>query len=87
MPSTREPAVPAPAGAEPSNPGAVDEAAVDAALAAAGLNVAPEERARLLEMYALYRPAIAALYVLPEVRYEVPALVFQADPKLQTWGA
>lgn len=68
-------------------PAPVDEAAVDAALAAAGISVAPDDRARLLTVYATCRPAIAAMYALPEVRYEIPALVFQAEPKLQAWGA
>jgi hypothetical protein len=61
--------------------------AVDAMLAAAGIAIAGAERRSLLEMYAIYQPAIAALYALPEVRYEAPALVFQAAPKLDAWGA
>jgi hypothetical protein len=64
-----------------------DAGAVDAMLAAAGLSVTPDERERLLEMYAIYRPGIEALYALPEARYEAPALVFQAEPKLTAWGA
>jgi hypothetical protein len=81
------PAAPVPPGLPAAAPTAADAAAVDAMLAAAGLTVAADERERLLEMYAIYRPGIAALYDLPEVRYEAPALVFQAEPKLQAWGA
>lgn len=60
--------------------------AVDAMLGAAGITPAPDEREQLLEMYALYRPGVEALYALPEARYEAPALIFQADPKLAEWG-
>lgn len=60
--------------------------AVDAMLGAAGIAPTPEEREQLLDMYTLYRPGIEALYALPEARYEAPALVFQADPKLTQWG-
>jgi hypothetical protein len=61
--------------------------AIDAMLAAAGLTTSAEERERLLEMYALFRPGVEALYAMPEARYEAPALVFQAEPKLTAWGA
>lgn len=64
-----------------------DAAQVDAMLAASGLTMSPDERERMLEMYALYRPAVESLYALPEARYEAPALVFQAEPKLTVWGA
>jgi hypothetical protein len=60
--------------------------AVDAMLGAAGITPTSEEREQLLDMYALYRPGIDAMYALPEVRYEAPALVFQAEPKLAEWG-
>jgi hypothetical protein len=63
-----------------------DPAAVDAMLAAAGLTVSADERAKLLEMYAMYKPGVAAMYALPETRYEAPALVFPAAPKLGEWG-
>jgi hypothetical protein len=82
--STPDVAVPDLAPSESPTPGA---GAVDAMIAAAGLSMTPEERERLLEMYALYRPGIEALYALPEARYEAPALVFQAAPKLTAWGA
>lgn len=60
---------------------------IDAMLSAAGLNPSPEEREALGAMYATFKPGMDALYALPEVRYEAPALVFQAAPKLQAWGA
>jgi hypothetical protein len=60
---------------------------IDAMLSAAGLDPSPEEREALGQMYATFKPGIDALYAMPEVRYEAPALVFQAAPKLQAWGA
>lgn len=60
--------------------------AVDAMLAAAGIALSSEERGQLLEMYAQFRPGVAALCEIPEVRYEAPALVVQAEPKLAEWG-
>jgi hypothetical protein len=79
MPQTAvtEPSAPDPAGYGP---------AVDAMLGAAGIAPTSDERERLIEMYAMYRPGIEALYAIPEVRYEAPALVFHADPKLAEWG-
>jgi hypothetical protein len=62
-------------------------ATIDAMLSAAGLNPSPEEREALSKMYATFKPGLDALYALPEARYEAPALVFQAAPKLQAWGA
>lgn len=59
---------------------------VDAMLDAAGIKPSAEERDQLLEAYALHRPGVAALYEVPDARYEVPALVFQAEPKLAQWG-
>jgi aspartyl-tRNA(Asn)/glutamyl-tRNA(Gln) amidotransferase subunit A len=63
-----------------------DRSAPDAMLAVAGLPVVPEEREHFREIHAMYRPRIEAMYALPEVRYEAPALVFQAQPKLQNWS-
>lgn len=60
---------------------------IDAMLEAAGLDPSAEEREALGKMYATFKPGIDALYAMPEVRYEAPALVFQAAPKLQAWGA
>jgi hypothetical protein len=60
---------------------------IDVMLAAAGIDATPEERVKLGEMYALFKPGMDALYAVPEARYEAPALVFQAAPKLAAWGA
>jgi aspartyl-tRNA(Asn)/glutamyl-tRNA(Gln) amidotransferase subunit A len=59
---------------------------VDTLLAAAGIDPSVDERVRLTRTYAMERPAIAALYALEEARYESPALVFRAEPKLAEWG-
>jgi hypothetical protein len=55
-------------------------------LAPAGIALSSEERGQLLEMYAQFRPGVAALCEIPEVRYEAPALAVQAEPKLAEWG-
>lgn len=63
-----------------------DTGALDAMLAAAGLSPSPAERTALGEMYAMFKSGVDALYAVPEARYEAPALVFQAAPKLAEWG-
>lgn len=60
-------------------------AVVDAMLAAAGLSLGANEREDLIAFYAMFRPVVDALYAVPEARYEVPAFVFQAAPKLAPW--
>jgi hypothetical protein len=62
-------------------------AVVDAMLAAAGLSPEATEREDLIATYAMFKPVVEALYAVPEARYEAPALVFQAAPKLTPWGA
>jgi hypothetical protein len=62
-------------------------AVVDAMLAAAGLSPGAAEREDLIAAYAMFKPAVEALYAVPEARYEASALVFQAAPKLTPWGA
>jgi hypothetical protein len=64
-----------------------DTAAMDAMLAAAGLQPSDDEKAALGQLYATFKPGVDALYALPAARYEAPALVFQAAPKLDAWGA
>jgi hypothetical protein len=64
-----------------------DGAALDAMLAAAGLSPTADDRAAIGQLYAMFKPGVDALYALPEARYESPALVFQAAPKLAEWGA
>jgi hypothetical protein len=61
-------------------------ATLDAMLDAAGILAAPAEREQLLALYAAFKPGVESLYALPEARYEAPALVFQAEPKLSAWG-
>lgn len=65
----------------------IDRTVVDAKLAAAGVDPSDDERAALVELYATVKPGVEALYALRGVRYESPALVFQAAPKLDDWGA
>lgn len=60
-------------------------AMVDAMLVAAGLDPSASERENLIATYAMFKPAIEALYAVAEARYESPALVFQAAPKLTPW--
>lgn len=62
-------------------------AAIEAMLDAAGLKPSADEREALGSLYATFKPGLDALYALPAVRYEAPALVFQAAPKLDVWGA
>lgn len=45
----------------------------------AGLSPAPDEVDQLVEAYEANRAEMAALYAIPGVRYEEPALVF--DPR------
>lgn len=58
---------------------------VNAMLAAAGLKPSAAEREGLIANYTAFKPAIEALYAVTEAQYEVPALVFQAAPKLTRW--
>lgn len=55
-------------------------------LAAAGLSPDATEREHLIAAYAMFKPVVEALYAVPEARYEVPALLFPAAPKLTPWG-
>ncbi len=58
---------------------------VEAILAAAGLSLAAPEREALRDMYELFRPAVDALYAVPDARYESSALTFRAAPPLEPW--
>lgn len=64
-----------------------DGAVVAAMLAAAGLDPDDKEREVLLATYAMLKPVVEALYAVTEARYEVPALIFEAAPKLTPWRA
>lgn len=59
---------------------------VQTMLDAAGL--APDEEARMAvaTLYAALRPGVDALYELPEIRSESPALGFAAAPPLDSWS-
>lgn len=75
----------APTGVDVSPPTPADAGTVDAMLAATGITVSEDERELLVQTFALYRSGIAALHAVEEARYEAPALVFQAAPKLDEW--
>jgi hypothetical protein len=62
------------------------EAAVRAALTAAGLSVSDEEFAALVASYPGHRARIDALYAIPEARDASPALVFDAAPVFVDWS-
>lgn len=62
-----------------------DADTVDAMLADAGIVPGAADRERLLAGYAMLKPGVEALHAMPEARYEVPALVFPADPELTPW--
>lgn len=55
------------------------EQSVAAALAMAGLSLSPAEAEALAETFAHSRAAVDALYRIPEVRYELPALTWSAS--------
>jgi len=44
-----------------------------------------EEVAKLVEAYPLHKAGIESLYAVPETRYEVPGLIFSADPPFTDW--
>ncbi len=55
-------------------------------LAAAGLPAGEEDvEAQLSSTYPVMRAAVASLHGMREARAEVPALVFDADPGLESW--
>ncbi|MCW2540245.1 MAG: hypothetical protein JWN95_1970 [Frankiales bacterium] len=54
------------------------EAIVSALLTMAGLSIFDDEKAALVGGFAANRAAVDALYKVPEVRYEVPALTWSS---------
>jgi hypothetical protein len=62
------------------------DATVRHLLAAAGLGPSDEEVAVLAAAYGEHRAAIDALYVIPEVRYASPALIFDPTPTFADWS-
>ena len=53
--------------------------------AAAGIQLTPEERARLVATYPLQRQSFDSLYALEDVRYECPGTIFEAEPRFTDW--
>jgi hypothetical protein len=51
---------------------------VPALLAAAGIQPAPGEVARMIEEYPARAQQLARLHAVPEARYEEPGLIFDA---------
>lgn len=55
--------------------------------ASAGLAPAAEELDGFVQTHAGSADDLAAMWSLPQARYEVPALRFQADPRFVDWSA
>jgi hypothetical protein len=55
-------------------------------LAEAGMSPSDEEMAKLVEAYPLHKAGIESMYAVPETRYEVPGLIFTADPPFTDWA-
>ena len=68
---------------DPADPSVV----VPAMLAAAGLSPSADEMAAFIKDYAFTKMSVAALYAVPEARYEVPALVFDPVPTFADWAS
>jgi hypothetical protein len=69
--------------AEPTD---ADRAHVERLMAGSGLSPSAEELGRLAKAYLMLQAASEALYAVPEARYEVPGLVFDAAPAFDEWG-
>lgn len=54
------------------------QAAVDLLLDLAGIPASPDEREAMAATFAASRVSAAALYTIPGVRYELPALTWSA---------
>jgi aspartyl-tRNA(Asn)/glutamyl-tRNA(Gln) amidotransferase subunit A len=63
-------------------PTAADRSQTEQLIGAAGLSPSAEEVGLLSESYQMMRTATEALYGVPEARYEVPGLIFEAAPEL-----
>jgi hypothetical protein len=57
-----------------------DETTVRALLQMAGVTPSEQEVAALIEGYEGTRAMVSALYAMPGVRYEEPAVIFDARP-------
>jgi hypothetical protein len=60
--------------------------AVPTLLAIAGISPSPEEVEKMIADYPFIRGSAAALYSVPEARYEVPALIFDPVPSFADWS-
>lgn len=74
-----------PTSSKPSTDDQLARAVVDGAILASGIPFSGEEREQLVVGYVQLRSAIGAMYALTDARYESPALVFRAAPKLDPW--
>lgn len=63
-----------------------DRSTVAAVMAAAGLPVTDDELTRLTDAYAALRPALDALYRVPDELDAESALIFDPDPHGLTWA-
>ncbi len=61
-------------------------ATVATLLANAGLRPTPEEMSGLVGAYSAQAAGLAALWAVPEARYESPALHFTATPRFADWS-
>jgi len=55
-------------------------------LGLAGLSVGDDDLAYLVVALESHRRAVERLWSIPDARYEVPALHFDASPPLVEWG-
>jgi hypothetical protein len=60
--------------------------AVPTMLAIAGISPSPAEVEKMIVDYPFIRMSAAALYSVPEARYEVPALIFDPVPTFHDWS-
>ena len=60
--------------------------AVPTMLAVAGISPSPEEVEKMIAEYPFIQMSVAALYSVPEARYEVPALIFDPVPTFVDWS-
>jgi hypothetical protein len=70
----------------PAAPSAEDHAHVAQLIARAHLAPTETELEAFAKSYLMLRAGIDSLYAVPEARYEVPALVFGAEPTFEDWA-
>ena len=62
-------------------------AIVTTMLGNAGLTPTPDELSGLVGAYSAQAAGLAAMWAVPEARYESPALHFTATPRFADWAA